>query len=496
MRHLSLFSLIFLWTFYLVGCTLGPDFETPPPPETKSYTDSKLPKKTVETKGSGGQAQYFIEGKDLPACWWYLFHSKPLNELIEKALKNSPTMQAAQAALLQAQANLQISTAAIYPSISAQFSPERQRFNPAIFGEAIVPPETFNVFFATVNASYTLDVFGAIRRQIEASEAQFDYQLFVTEATYLTLTSNIVTTAIMEASLRGQIQATKELISLQENILKIIREKFMLGAASGLDVLAQETQLAQTQANLPPLETSLAKTRNALAILVGDLPSESKLPTFSLTELQLPTELPLSLPSSLTQQRPDIKAAEALLHSACAQVGVATANLFPQFTITAGYGGLADRIDRIFDPRSIVWSLVGSVLQPIFQGGLLIEKRKAAIAGFEQALAQYKQTILQAFQNVADTLQALENDAKQLHIQTDAEQAARQTLQLTQVQYKVGAVSYLNLLNAENQYQQALIGRIQAEATRYADTAALFQALGGGWWNRPPIVCTIPTEAK
>ncbi|MBP6950701.1 MAG: efflux transporter outer membrane subunit [Alphaproteobacteria bacterium] len=495
MRPLKLSSIIFVWIFCLVGCTLGPDFETPAPPETKSYTESKLPEKTVETKGSGGQAQYFIEGKDLPACWWELFHSKSLNALIEKALKNSPTMQAAQAALLQAQANLQISTAAIYPTLNAQFSPERQRFNPAIF-DFPVTPQTFNVFFATVNAAYTMDVFGAIRRQIEASEAQLDYQLFVTEATYLTLTSNIVTTTIMEASLRGQIHATKELISLQGNTLKIIRDKFRLGGTSNLDVLAQETQLAQTQATLPPLETALAKTRNALAILVGDLPSESEIPAFSLTELHLPTELPLSLPSCLAQQRPDIKAAEALLHSACAQVGVATANLFPQFTITGGYGGLADRIERIFDPRSIVWNLVGNVLQPIFQGGLLIEKRKAAIAGFEQALAQYKQTILQAFQNVADTLQALENDAKQLHIQTDAEQAAWQTLKLTKVQYKVGAVGYLNLLNAENQYQQARIGRIQAEATRYADTAALFQALGGGWWNRPPIVCSIATDTK
>lgn len=251
-------------------------------------------------------------------------------------------------------------------------------------------------------------------------------------------------------------------------------------------MLAQETQLAQTMTALPLLETNLTKMRHALAVLVGELPSESKLPVFNLSDLHLPTDLPVSLPSSLVRQRPDVRASEALLHAASAQIGVATANLFPQVTLTGSYGWISNTLDTLFTHNSNVWDILANVLQPVFQGGALIAKREAAIAAFKEACAQYRQTVLQAFQNVADTLKALEFDAQQLCIQTEAEVAAWNTLSLTQTQYNVGAVSYLNLLDAQRQYQQARIGRIQAEASRYADTAALFQALGGGWWNRKP----------
>ncbi len=480
------FVLTLCLSLLLTSCTVGPDFESPLAPQTQSYTESELPEKTVETKGSGGDAQHFINGKDIPACWWHLFHSKPLNRLIEIALKNSPTLQEALAAFRQAEANLQVSLSAIYPFINVQATPERQRFNPAIF-DVQAAPVTFNLYNVAVNVSYTLDIFGGIRRQIETSEAQLDFQKFQIEAAYLTLTTNIVTATITEASLRAQIQATLDLIASQKKVLDITKKKFDLGGASRLDILAQETQLAQTQSSLPPLEFNLAKIRHGLAVLVGEFPSESCLPSFFLNDLRLPTELPVSLPSSLVCQRPDIRASEALLHAATAQIGVATANLLPQITLTGSYGWTSDRLETLFDHRSNVWTIIGNILQPVFQGGALLAKRRGTLAAFDQAFAQYRQTVLQAFQNVADTLRALEIDAHQLQIQTTAEEAALKTLTLTETQYKLGAVSYLSLLDADRQYHQARIGRIQAQAARYADTAALFQALGGGWWNRGPL---------
>lgn len=488
MGSIRLFSFMLWGSLCLAGCAVGPDFKSPLPPKTESYTESTLPEKTVETNGPGGNAQHFVMGKDISGCWWHLFHSQPLNDLINKALKNSPNLQAAVAALNQGEANLDVSIASLFPFINVQATPERERFNASLFDDTL-PPKTFNLFNTSVNVSYTLDVFGGIRRQIEASSAQVDYQKFTLEAIYLTLTSNIVTAAIMDASLRAQIQATEELINSQSKILDITKMKFKLGGASQLDVLAQETELAQTRATLAPLQNNLSKTRNALSVLIGEPPSESHLPSFSLMDLQLPAELPVSLPSSLVCQRPDIRASEALLHAASAGIGVATANLLPQFTLTGLYAFEGNKLKNLFDYSSSIWAAIANVLQPVFQGGALIAKREGALAAFDQAFAQYRQTVLLAFQNVADTLRALELDAQQLNIQTTAEAAALKTLTLTQTQYKLGAVSYVNLLDAERQAQQSRIGRIQAQAARYADTAALFQALGGGWWNRKPEEC-------
>lgn len=471
----------------LTGCAVGPDFESPPPPHTQSYTETELPEKTISTKGQGGHSQQFICGKDIPAAWWELFHSKPLNELILKAIQNNPTLQAAQAALAQAEANLDISIASLFPTVTAQATPERERFNPTAFGPfaQAIPPATFNLYNVSVNVAYTLDVFGGIRRQIESSQAQVDAQRFEVEATYLTLAANVVTAAITDASLRAQIKATEELIASQSKVLDITKKKFNLGGSSRLDIVAQESQLAQTQASLPLLKLDLAKIRNNLSVLTGELPSESHLPSFHLEDLTLPTELPVSIPAAFVQQRPDIRAAEALLHSASAQIGVATANLLPQVNITGtNYGWVANKLEHLFHERSVYWALLANIVQPIFDGGRLISKRDAAIDAFEQACAQYKQTVLQGFQNVADTLKALELDAQYLHIQTQAEIAASETLSLTKSQYTLGALEYVNLLVADREYHTARIARIKALASRYTDTAALFQALGGGWWNR------------
>jgi len=468
----------------LTGCAVGPDFESPLAPNTQSYTETELPEKTIETKEHGGKAQYFVKGADIPAEWWELFHSKPLDELIKKAIKNNPTLQAAQAALNKAEEELNVSISSLFPSITAQATPQRQRFNPDMFDQSI-PPVTFNLFNASVSVSYILDVFGGIRRQIESSAALAENKQFELEATYLTLTANVVTAAITEASLRDQIQATKDLIASQEKVLGITKKKYALGGSSRLDVLAQEAQLAQTQASLPLLQIELSKTRNALSVYIGEVPSQSHLPTFHLADLELPQDLPVSIPSDFIRQRPDIRAAEATLHSASAQIGVATANLLPQLNITGtDFGWSALRLEHLFRDTSVFWDLVANLVQPIFDGGKLISQREAALDAFEQACAQYKQAVLTGFQNVADTLQALELDAQFLNIQTQAEIAAKKTLDITQTQYSIGAIDYVNLLVAQRTYHTARVEQIKAQASRYTDTTALFQALGGGWWNR------------
>lgn len=484
MRLLYSLSPLLTLSLLLTGCAVGPDFERPEAPKTDSYTESKMPEQTVASSEQAGDAQQFIKDKDIPDCWWHLFHSKPLNELIQRALKNNTNLQAAQASLRQAEANLQVSQSSLFPFLDLQAYPQRQRFNPQIF-DVPNPPVTFNLFNTTVNVAYTLDIWGGIRRQIESAEAQAEYQRFQVEATYLTLTTNIVTAALTEASLRAQIKATQDLISAQEKILDLSRKRKEIGSVSSLDIYAQESELSQLKSTLQPLETELAKIRHALAVLVGELPSEGHLPSFELGDFTLPTDLPVSLPSKLVCQRPDVRAAEALLHSANAEIGVATANLFPQLTLSGSYGYLTNKFTGLFNHKANVWSALANLAQPIFQGGALIGKRKEAIAAFEEAFAQYRQSVLQSFQDVADTLKALEMDAVQLQVLTLGEEATSMNYQLSKSQYEIGSISYLNLLAAEKLYHQAQLARIQAQTARFVDTAALFQALGGGWWNRP-----------
>ena len=278
-------------------------------------------------------------------------------------------------------------------------------------------------------------------------------------------------------------EAAKELIAFQEKLLKITQQQFELGAQNRTAVLAQQTQLAQTKALLPPLENSLAQTRHALAVYMGEFPSENSAPAFNLKSLTLPECLPVSLASNLVRQRPDVRAAEALLHQASANVGVATAALFPQITLNGNAGWQANQLNDLFAPQSFLWSIASGITQPIFQGGSLVAKRRAAIAAYEQANAQYRQVVLQAFQNVADTLRALQFDAEALQAQSLAETSARETLKMIEEQFRLGAVNYIDLLDAEQQVLQSMINRIKAQAARYIDTATLYSALGGGWWN-------------
>jgi NodT family efflux transporter outer membrane factor (OMF) lipoprotein len=433
----------------------------------------------------GGDAQRFVHGRDIPSLWWTLFQSKSLDSLIRQSLAESPTLAAAQAALRQAEENRRAQLGEFFPSVDAKFSANRQKFTGASFGQPNLPGGLFTLYNASLSVSYTLDLFGGTRRALEGLKAKVDYQRYLLEGSYLTLASNIVTTAVQEASLRAQIRAVKEILAAEEKQLTLVEQQFDLGGVARPDVLAQQAQLAQTRATLPPLEKQLAQSRHLLAVLAGKPPGEAAaLPVFELTDLKLLRELPVSLPSTLVRQRPDILASEELFHAACAQIGVATADLFPKLTISGNYGSQTTILTDLFSNGTNIWSIGAGLLQPIFRGGELTAKRRAAIAAYDQAEAQYRESVLQAFQNVADVLRALENDAETLKAQSDAEAVAAESLDLTRNQFELGAVTYLTLLNAERQHQQARLTLAQAQAARFADTAALFQALGGGWWNR------------
>jgi NodT family efflux transporter outer membrane factor (OMF) lipoprotein len=422
---------------------------------------------------------------DIPGEWWSLFQCKPLDQIIRKAISSSPTIASAQAALRQAGENRRAQMGELFPSFDAGFSAKRNQFSGASFGQPNAPGGVYTLYNASVSVSYTLDLFGAIRRSLEDLQAKVDYQRYTLEGSYLALSANMVTAAVQEASLREQIKATLEIIRAEEEQLALVEQQVQLGGAGRPELLAQQSQLAQTRATLPPLEKALAQTRHQLAVLSGSPPSDaSKLPEFHLEDFQLPKKLPVSLPSTLVNQRPDIRAAEELLHSACALIGVATANLFPKLTIAGNYGTQSTILNDLFSSGTNVWSIGAGLLQPILRGGELTAKRRAAIAAYDQAESQYRSTVLQAFQNVADVLRALDKDADTLKAQSEAESAAAESLDLTRSQFELGGASYLTLLNAERQHQQSILALAQARAARFADTAALFQAVGGGWWNK------------
>ncbi|MHB9099192.1 MAG: efflux transporter outer membrane subunit, partial [Syntrophales bacterium] len=424
----------------LGGCAVGPDFRPPQAPVTGSYTVMALPEKTADAPGNGGASQRFIPGQDIPGEWWALFHSEALDRLIRQALADSPTLALAKARIFEAQENRRAQAGALVPSVDANVSASRQKTSGAAFGQTDTTSGAFTLINTSVNVSYTLDLFGATRRQLEALDSQIEFQQFQRESAYLTLTATIVVTAVKEASLRSQIRATREITALQEDQLAVVERRLDLGGVSLSDVLAQRAQLAQTRATLPPLERDLQQTRHQLAVLVGKLPGEAILPEFELDGLKLPEELPVSLPSSLVRQRPDIRAAEALLHAASARIGVATAKLYPQITLTGGFGSMAATAGGLFDGTSTIWNLGAGLLQPLFHGGTLTAQQRAAVAAYDQAVAQYRETVLGSFQAVADVLRALEADARTLKAQAETEAIARESLDLTRKQCQLGAV--------------------------------------------------------
>jgi NodT family efflux transporter outer membrane factor (OMF) lipoprotein len=487
------------------GCAVGPNFHRPKAPANAGYA-SPLPQTSASAPIHGGEAQHLISGRDIPFEWWELFKSPALDALVERAFKANPTIASAQAALVQAQELVYAQQGYFFPTVAANYDFQRTKIagnftlddspgtqgngdnlNPPLLDLNNVPhtaPLYYNYHTAQLTVGFVPDVFGANRRQVESLAAQTEAQRFALEATYVTLASNVVAAAIQEASVRAQIEATRRIIAADEKSVGLLRDQFRLGFAMRIDVAAQETALAQAKATLPPLQLQFEQTRDLIRALVGNLPNQDVPETFELDALQLPPEIPLSLPAKIIEQRPDVRAAEAQLHAANAQVGVAVAAMLPQLSITGAYGGNADQFAWMFRRGGPFWNLVGNATQPLFEGGTLLHRKRAADDALKQAAAQYQSSVITAYQNVADTLHASLSDAEALAANVRAETAARVTYDLTRRQMEAGYVNYLTLLSAETAFSQALLGRVQAQATRYGDTVALFQALGGGWWNR------------
>jgi len=479
------------------GCAVGPDFQRPSPPGVENYTRDPLAP-TASAPVTGGGAQSFAVGTEVAQRWWMAFGSPKLNVLIEHAFEHSPTIEAAQAALRQARESTAAQHGAYFPTVQASYSPSRQKNAVGTISPTLSSGEPlFTLHTAQLSIAYVPDVFGLNRRTIESLAAQEEAQRFQLEAAYLTLASNVVAAAVQEAALRAQVSATTEIITVQTRSLQVLKRQAEVGAASGLDVATQETALAQAEQTLPALQKQLEQTRDLLAVLAGRLPAQADAERFDLETLQLPRELPVSLPSQLVERRPDVRAAEAQVHAASAQVGVAVANRLPQFSISALYGGTATQFGQMFSDGNKFWGVTGSIAQTIFDFGTLQHRQRASEAALDQAKAQYRMVVLTAFQNVADTLYALDADARALAAAVTAESAATKTLALTRNQLDAGAVNALVLLNAQQAYQQSKIARIQAQAARYADSAALLQALGGSWQVAPDAVTQAgPAKAR
>jgi NodT family efflux transporter outer membrane factor (OMF) lipoprotein len=482
-RHIVISALLLI-----AGCAVGPNFKTPAAPNVSRYAPLSTTSSTASV--AGGEAQHFSEKIDIPGEWWRLFRSKPLNDLIERSLKANPDIKAAQAALKVARENVLAQKGAFYPSITGTSSATRSKTSNELSPTPANNDLYFNLYTHQVAVSYVPDVFGLNRRTVESLQAQAQQAQFALVASHITLSSNVAAAAIQEASLRAQIDTTRQLIAINSNLVQVVRNQFAKHAATRADVAAQESQLAQINATLPPLLKQLAQQRDLLAALSGGFSSQGLAEEFELSNLQLPQKLPVSLPSQLVEQRPDVRQAEENMHSASAQIGVAVANRLPNFNLTADAGTMALTAAKLFSAGAGFWDLGASVTQPIFQGGTLLHKERAARAAYVQAAEQYRGVVVSAFQNVADTLNALQHDADALKSAATAADAAKVTLDLTRRQLETAAAGETNqlaLLNAEQTYQQSVVNLVQAQANRYADTAALFQALGGGWWNRADL---------
>jgi NodT family efflux transporter outer membrane factor (OMF) lipoprotein len=473
----------------LSGCEVGPDYHPPAAPDV-AVSAAPLPASSIK---AGGESQSFETGADIAGDWWTLYHSPELDALIRAALAQNPTLAAAQSTLLEAEENYRAGEGVLAPSVSGSVGAQRDQISSAeLAGEGVgnagaitIPPYT--LYDASLSVSYSLDLFGHDRRQLEGLRAQVDYQRYELEAAYLTLTANIVTSAVTQASLQAQIDDTRQVIGAETHLLTILQTQLTLGGASMASVLQEQATVASAQATLPPLEAQLAAARDQLADYVGVFPANFQAAAFTLDDLHLPADLPVSLPSAIVAQRPDIAAAAAQLHQATAAVGVADANMLPSISLTGQIGHESLTTGTLFTPQTLLWNLVGGLTQPIFEGGELAAERKADIAALRVAGSQYQATVIAAFQNVADALNALQFDAQTLAAAQASEAAAAKSLAVTQSQYKLGGEPLINVLNAQTTYQNAAIAAVKARAARLSDTAALFQALGGGWWHRNDV---------
>jgi NodT family efflux transporter outer membrane factor (OMF) lipoprotein len=469
----------------LTACAVGPNYQRPTPPTDSAYGTAPSAGATHAAEGPAGNAQQFVAGMDIPAEWWTLFQSPQLDLLIKRALKGNPDVGAAQAALKQAHELYLAQKTGFFPNVQGSFGADRSEYPVGtLTAPANTANSTYSLYTAQLTLTYMPDVFGATRRAVEMAKAQEQSTRFQLEATYLTLTSNVAVTAITEASLRGQIKSTERLLELQHHLTQVAQKQRELGTVSDLDVLAQQSAEALMAQTLPPLQKQLGQTRDALTALLGRLPAEEPPETFTLDRLTLPADLPVSIPSKLVEQRPDVRQAEENLHAASAAVGVAIDDMLPQFVINADVGSSALTVGRLFSPYTGFWDAGASLTQTLFDAGALLHRKRAADAALDQAGAQYRAAVILACQNVADTLRALAADADALRASVDAERAARRTWELAQRQRQLGTISPVAVFNAELTLAQAELAVSQAQANRFADTVGLFQSLGGGWWNR------------
>jgi NodT family efflux transporter outer membrane factor (OMF) lipoprotein len=473
-----------LWPLWVAlatvsGCAVGPDFVRPKAPAVERYTPGPFPEAAT---AADGKSQRFLLGARMDPQWWRLFSSPTLDAVVTEAIANNQTLQAAQASLRQSQYILRAGYGVFFPQLDATFDAVREKFSSARFGGS--GASIFNLFTLTGAVSYSLDVFGGERRTVEGLAAQEEQQRALMLGSYLTLTGNVVNTVIAQGAYLDEIRATEELVAIQLDQVDITRAQVLAGVVPYANLVSLESQLASVEATLPPLRQRLSQAEHLLATLAGRAPAARSQPAVDLSELVLPQDLPVSLPSELVRQRPDILAAEAQLHSASAGIGVATAALFPSFTLSGSYGQNSTAIGDLMKRGGNFWSAGADLTAPIFHGGTLWFNRKAAMEGYQQSLAEYRQTVLTAFAQVADVLRALEHDAEAVTAQSRALDAAREALQLVTANYSAGTVGYLPVLVANAACQQAQIGYLQAKAQRYQDTVALFVALGGGWWEK------------
>jgi NodT family efflux transporter outer membrane factor (OMF) lipoprotein len=466
------------------ACAVGPDFKAPPPPSMESYTGGPLAD-TAGTTAPGGAAQHFAPDADIPGQWWSLFHSEALDGLVRLAIEDSPDLQAAQAALRTAMENVKAQMGSYYPSVTAGLNASRNQNAAEISPTLTSASLLYNLYQAQLSVSWSPDLWGGNRRQVEALQAEADSQRFQLEAAYVTLTANIVAAAIQEAALRAQINATHDIIAEEQQVLQIEQRQQALGQIAGADIAAQQVALAQTEQTLAPLEKQLAQNRDLLTALCGHLPADNTPPDLDLTALSLPEDVPVSLPSKLVEQRPDVRAAEENLHMASAEIGVSIAAQLPNITLSADAGTVATQLGQLFAPGNQFWSIGAGLTQPVFDGGALAHRTQAARDTYDQVAAQYRSTVVTAFQNVADALHAIQSDSDNLKAASAADAAATRSLGIARQLVSLGQTSQLGLLNAEQAEQQTGLVLIQAQASRLADTAALFAALGGGWWNQP-----------
>ncbi|HUY02387.1 MAG TPA: efflux transporter outer membrane subunit [Rhodocyclaceae bacterium] len=459
----------------LAGCAVGPDFRRPDPPRADRYAARSL---KLERKDAGERSQQAILGGQLDQAWWRLFQSEALDAVVKRALAQNRTIVAAGYTLAQAQELAAAKAGTLYPQVGIAAGVGREKYGAEFLGSSPKPPP-FTYFAVGPTVSYSLDYTGGGARSVEQQLALASYQRQQLNAAYLAVTGNAVMQSLSIASLRAQIATVRTLLDQDRENQKLAHEAFAAGSVSRLDIVSADSQLANDSAQLPPLRQDLSLARHALALVLGQAPAERALPEFDLAQLSLPRRLPVSLPSELAHRRPDILAAEAELHAATAAVGVATANLYPHIDLSASFAQQTTVAGRLFAQGSNGWSLIGGLVAPIFDGGTLRAERRAAVDAMQASAAKYQQTVLTAFGQVADSLQALAHDAEALDAQTFARQAARRNLELTRTSYREGNIGVLQVLDAERRYSQASLAYVRARAQRYIDTAQLFLALGG-----------------